>query len=310
MALKLSSKPIIIAATASAVVFGVGGYIWNEDHRPQVLDIYVFNLSSGRSMFIRTPDDYRVLIDGGSNSDVIRELTKIIPFYSRRIDTLIATNTDGKNVSGLIDLLNRYRVDEIYLPAVTLHNLGLASDTDPIYQALLQRIADTKVPVHEIAAGNTILFGKAVSAKIHFPVEPADFVYSRASAPEVLFTLKFAATSVTFLGNASHKVQEFLAATSSHVTATDAVIVSHSALPANMSVRLMNELKPKFLVYSKQLASANNSGTASKPAATLKKKSAKIPPDPLASISIDHRLNIKEIGTIHVVSDGTSLTIK
>ena len=37
-----------------------------------------------------------------SNSGESEELTKILPFYSRRIDTVVATNSDGKNVSGLI----------------------------------------------------------------------------------------------------------------------------------------------------------------------------------------------------------------
>ena len=311
------------------MALGMGGYFWKEENRPKVLDIYIFNLSSGRSMFIRTPDDYRVLIDGGSNPDVIQELTKILPFYSRRIDAIIATNTDGKNVAGLIDVLDRYEVDDVYLPAVTLQSLGLVSASDPTYESLLQEIESQQAIARTIARGNIILLGDEVRADVHFPSKPESFAYSLASSPEVLFTLRYDNTSVTFLGNASHKVQEFLASTSAvsakssdsaassttstNVIQTDAAIVSNSALPANISANLMSQLVPKYFIYSRQPQSSSSGGPSlpkSTPSKTSKKKPAKIPPDPFALIPIDHRFNIKETGTIHLVSDGESLVVR
>lgn len=184
-----------------------------------------------------------------------------------------------------------------------------------------------------ISAGDRLSFGGEVSTRIIFPAlasistigatglmaTSTNFAYSLASAPEVLFDLSYANTRVVFLGNSSHKVQEYLAGTSSDMKAADVVIVSNSALPVNMSARLVSKLSPKFLVYSKQPSST--SATAPKPlksstniatstGKSLKKKVAKIPVDSLASISLDHRLNLKELGTIHLVSDGISLTIK
>ena len=109
--MKIASKPLIVVAAVGAVALGLGGYVWKEENRPAILEVYVFSLSSGRSIFIRTPEDKRILIDGGGNSDIVDELTQILPFYSRRIDAVVATNSEGNNVSGLIDVLNRYIVD-------------------------------------------------------------------------------------------------------------------------------------------------------------------------------------------------------
>jgi beta-lactamase superfamily II metal-dependent hydrolase len=108
MSLRFSPKSAIIAATASAIVAGVGAYVWHQEHRLPLLDIYLFALKSGQSAFIRTPDDRRILVNGGSNSEIIRRISKRLPFYSRRIDALIVTDTSAKNVSGLIDVLERY----------------------------------------------------------------------------------------------------------------------------------------------------------------------------------------------------------
>src|ERR1700690_3654211 len=87
-------KIILTAATAILATATLGGYVWKEEHHPAILEIYAFNLKSGRSYFIRTPDDKRILVDGGANSEIIGELTRILPFYSRRIDSLIATGQD------------------------------------------------------------------------------------------------------------------------------------------------------------------------------------------------------------------------
>ena len=146
---------MIYAAVAGAAVssVGLGAYVWHEQSRPAVLEVYLFSLKGAPGAFIRTPEDKRVLINGGANSDVIQEITKILPFYSRRIDMVIATKDDADHVSGLVDIVSRYSVGGAYIPAVTLNSLGLASTTDPAYQAFLDKLGELKVPPQLLEAG-------------------------------------------------------------------------------------------------------------------------------------------------------------
>ena len=247
MTIKIMSKPALIGATAMALACGIAGYAWREEHRKPILEVYVFNLKSGSSVFIRTPDDKRILVDGGANSEVIRELTDILPFYSRRIDIVIATDADDKDVSGLIDVLERYSVDKVVVPAVTLQSLGLASTTDQIYSMFLDTVKRLNVPIQEVSAGDVLDFGQKiggqpVKADILFPVainidhsansdsklvassaqtidpnayaqmssKKSVFQYSKASAPEIIMRITYGQTSVLLLGNATVKIQKFL----------------------------------------------------------------------------------------------------
>ncbi len=317
--MKNISKPILIAATASVVASGVGAYVWHMQQRPQILEVYVFSLKSGRSMFIRTPDDQRILVDGGGNSQVIKHLTDIIPFYSRRINAIIITNTDGKNVSGLIDVIDRYIVDKVYLPKFTVGNLGLASTTDRIYEVFIETIKNKDIQIDDISAGEKLVLGRDVSdlylqkdsqqknvvASIIFPVKPNEFDYSKASSPEILFNILYGKNSVLFAGDASKKVQKFIASSSpTIIEKTDALIVSHSAIPGNMSQELMNLVRPDFLIYKKSVTS--QSASISKSASAKKK----IVVDPLAAVLEDQRFNLNEIGTIKIVSDGITVKVQ
>ncbi len=293
MSLNLTSKPVVIAATAGLLILGVGGYVWRQEHRPQNLEVYIFDLPSGRSMFVRTPDDYRVLIDGGSGPGVIRELTKLLPFYSRRVDALICTDPVGKNVNGLIAVLDRYQVDKVFVPKVTDQSLGLASSTDQAYEVFLERVKNSSVVLKEISAGDRVWLGGKVRLAANFPVEVGtdedrnsrpEFVYSLASSPEILFSLKYSNSSLVFIGGASRKVQEYLAtAASGDIVGVDVLVVSHSALKTNMSQNLLNLTSPKYLIYSKRPADHD-------------------PPDPSGKINTKN-------GTVHLVSDGASFEI-
>ncbi|MFA6294852.1 MAG: hypothetical protein WC666_00320 [Candidatus Paceibacterota bacterium] len=314
MSIKSISKPLLVVAATTAVASSLGAYIWKIEARPPILEIYVFVLSSGRSMFIRTPEDKRVLIDGGSNSEIVRKLTDILPFYSRRIDKIIATNTEGKNISGLIDIIERYDVSEAYISGINLEVLGIASSSDQIFSTFTDTLQREVIKTQELIAGDNIHLDNKTDLHVFFPVHQDRFAYSKASAPEILFSISLGATSVTFLGNASNKVQKFIASTSpiidettkTNEITTDILIVSHSALPVNISPVLMDKLRPKYLIYSKLIRNTSTKSVKDSKTASLKKKEIK---DPLGYVLDENRFNLKERGAIKITSDGIGVSV-
>jgi beta-lactamase superfamily II metal-dependent hydrolase len=303
MAFKSLVKPLVISAAVVTVSAGLGVYVWREEHRPPILEVYIFSLPSGRSIFIRTPEDKRILIDAGPNADVIRSLTDILPFYSRRIDTVIVTNTENRNVTGLIDVLERYKVSRAYVPGVTLESAGLASSTDEIYKTFLNTLEKKSIETTSLMAGETIDLDSQTTLQAIFPLPVKDFAYSKASAPELNFRISFEETSLVFIGGASNKVQKTIASSSeaSLVRKTDTLIISGSALASNISPLLIDKLKPDYLVYSKQLQAARLQNLSANTKPTSKKKEI---PDPLEYISNENTFNLKE-GTVKIVSDGS-----
>lgn len=276
------AKPLVLTVAATVVIGITGSYIWRQEHRPAILEVYIFSLKSGRSMFVRTPLDERLLIDGGSNSEVIARLTEIMPFYSRRIDAVIATRKDAGSTGGLVDVLGRYAVHRAYVP-------DTASSSDQTYDSFVTALSEADLAPVPLAAGQSLPLRGGVDFTVLFPAKSSHFPYTRASAPEVLFTIRFGQTAVTFLGNATAKVQKFLAS-SSRPEKVDAVVVSGSAFSSNMSRVLLDMLRPAYIIYSRARTAVRHG--------------------PAEDLPIPFKVNIREKGTVKITSDGARLTVE
>jgi beta-lactamase superfamily II metal-dependent hydrolase len=142
------------AGAIAIALVAVAIYVWHEWARPTVFELYVFDTPGAPSVFIRTADDTRVVMNGGANSEIVKRLTEALPFYSRRIDRVIATDDDPKHTTGLIEILNRYDVGD---PAISY-----ATTSDDIYGV---RILDAKK--------TTFLFEAAGERALLIPSSPA-----------------------------------------------------------------------------------------------------------------------------------------
>jgi beta-lactamase superfamily II metal-dependent hydrolase len=305
MTFKSISRPFMFAALSSTALCGVGGYIWHEQARPAVLEMYLFQLKGFPIMFIRTPEDKRILINGGANSEVVRQITQILPFYSRRIDMLIATKDDLDHVAGLVDVISRYSIDTVYIPAVTLKSIGLASSTDAAYQAFLNKLDEIKIVRQQLKTGDSVSLDSKVALNVLFPDDSNSFAYSKASAPEVLFQVNYGSTSVIFMGNATTKIQRYVASTSGEVLkegSSRVLVIPQSIAPGNVAPRLVEAINPDYLIYSQALPKSS-----SKPTKILPKKRIE---DPLESIQSGSRFNLREFGGAKIVSDGKTIQIK
>ncbi len=173
---------MIKVAGILVVAISVGVYTWLQSVRPNIFEAYVFDTPGTLSVFIRTPNDKRMLINGGSNADIVRRISKILPFYSRRIDYVIATESSDKATAGLNDVTSRYEVDEIFW-------------------------AKGEVPA--LKAGEALLIDDEVKADVLFPVPEKDFKYSNASYPQTILRIYYGDTTIVYAGQATDKILKF-----------------------------------------------------------------------------------------------------
>jgi competence protein ComEC len=74
--------------------------------------IYFLNVGQGDAILI-TSGEHQILIDGGPDSSVIAELSKIMPAWDRTIDLVVLTHAHADHLTGLFSVLERYRVGEV-----------------------------------------------------------------------------------------------------------------------------------------------------------------------------------------------------
>jgi len=229
-------------------------YIFKLNEHSHSLRIYVFSLKNNIAIFLQTSSGKRILINGGGNSEIVRKITKVIPFYSRHIDTIISTNEEDKNITGLISVVDRYKVERAYLQKINLHNLNLSTTSSKIYDTYIHKLKARKIYVQELIKGDVIKLDEETKIEVLFPVQSNDFKYSKSSSPELVLVVSYKDFNFLILGNVSKKIQKYLLSdtflVSNFATLTNALIIPHSLSKSNTDERLLDMLNHKIIIYS------------------------------------------------------------
>jgi competence protein ComEC len=85
---------------------------------PPALKVSFLNIGQGDSILIQGPTGVKVLVDGGPDRQVLRELSRKLAPWDRDFDLLVETHPDKDHISGLGDVLERYRVATYLEPGI------------------------------------------------------------------------------------------------------------------------------------------------------------------------------------------------
>ncbi len=103
------------------------------------LHVYFLDVGQGDAILVQAPDGRQILVDGGpSPTALLNELGDVLPFWDRSLDLVVLTHPDGDHITGLIPLLDRYRVAQVLdVPQ---------SDTAPEAAPWRERLAALGIP--------------------------------------------------------------------------------------------------------------------------------------------------------------------
>ncbi len=99
---------ILVAISASLIWYAA----IHEDRRGTLL-VEFFGIGNSDAVFIETPGGRKILINGGPDSSVLRELGDVMPFYERSLDLVVATAQTPDLIGGLSSVLDRYSVSAV-----------------------------------------------------------------------------------------------------------------------------------------------------------------------------------------------------
>ena len=74
------------------------------------LKVAFLDVGQGDAIFVEAPNGNQILIDGGPNKSVLRELSKQTPFYDRSIGAVILTHPHLDHYAGFNEVLKKYKV--------------------------------------------------------------------------------------------------------------------------------------------------------------------------------------------------------
>jgi competence protein ComEC len=144
------------------IVIGSKNFSEEETKHP-TLRYWLFDVGQGDAMLLETPGKQQILIDGGPDATITRELSRVMPLGDRELDLVILTHNHSDHLSGIIEVLRRYRIKELWIT-------GVIHTTDG-YRNFLELAREKNIPTKTVRAGQTVVFGE-LSGVVLWPIEP------------------------------------------------------------------------------------------------------------------------------------------
>lgn len=187
-----------------AVFLVLNIYIWVSVYylpSKEMLRVSFLNVGQGDSILIQSPTGETVLVDGGPDRSVLRELPKELGYFDRHIDLLVETHPDKDHIAGLVDVLERYDVSYFMQPGIP--------GTTAVYESLMEAVKNES-GIHSFIArrGMRIHLGDGAYADVLYPDRDVSMVETNIGS--IVLHVVYGKTSFMLTGDLPSTVENYL----------------------------------------------------------------------------------------------------
>ena len=204
------------------------------------LVVSFLDVGQGDAVLIQTPDGYEMLIDGGRDSSVLRELSKRRSFFDRSIDVVVSTHPDLDHIAGLVDVLKRYQVGTIVMTT----NEGDSGAAEAFSAAAPNE--DAQIVLAD--AGQTIALGAHVVVQIFAPTGDESKLESNTAS--IVTRVVYGDTSFMLTSDAPMEIEDYLVRTYGIQLDSDVLKLGHHGSKTSTSDLWLDTVTPQYAVVS------------------------------------------------------------
>lgn len=250
------------------------------------LTVVFLDVGQGDAIFIQAPNGNQVLFDGGPNKAVLRELSKVMPFYDRSIDVIMESHPDSDHIAGLVEVLRRYKTDLVLESGVESDNLA--------YQEIKNLIREKNIQYILARRGLRINLDDELYLDILFP--DRDVSRLDTNDASVVARLVYGENEFLFTGDSPKKIENYLISLYGKNLESDVLKIGHHGSDTSTSESFLGYVNPKYAVIS--VEKDNKYGHPHQKVLDLLNQ---------FGITI---LRTNDLGTIKIKSNGENLQIK
>lgn len=204
------------------------------------LTVAFLDVGQGDAIFIEAPNGNQILIDGGENKKVLSELSRIMPFYDRSIDVVLATHPDTDHTGGLLGVIDRFDIGMIMEPGVYVDN--------SVQEEFEEKINEKKIKKILARQGMQINMGDEIYLKILFP--DRDISGLDPNDASIVAKLAHGGTSFLLTGDSPQKIEKYLLALSPGEIDVDVLKIGHHGSKTSTNESFLGYASPEYVVIS------------------------------------------------------------
>ena len=235
----LLNKKIIFCVYSVLFCFNILAWSAVFDLNSQSIEVVFFDIGQGDSIFIETPQKHQVLIDGGPSSVILEKLGEEMPFWDRTIDLIILTHPEHDHIAGLIEVLKRYKVEQVLWT-------GIIRETGE-YKEWTKLLEQEKSKITIAQQGQKIIFtgGEMI---ILYPFEDLQGQEIKAvNNTSIVAKLIFGQNSFLFTGDAFKSVERKLVKEEIEL-ASNVLKVGHHGSKTSSAEEFIEKVNPEIAV--------------------------------------------------------------
>ena len=214
-----------------------------EINQNRFLEVDFFDVGQGDAIFIESPKGHQILIDGGPSSAILEKLAKEMPFWDRTIDLVILTHPERDHLAGLLEVLKRYKVENILWT-------GVVRDTQE-FKEWEKAIKEEKANVRIAQSGQKItILSEKLYLEILYPFENlTGQELKNSNNTSIVSQVVFNENSFLFTGDIPKSTEKKLAENESNLN-SDILKVSHHGSKNASSKEFIEKVLPEIAVIS------------------------------------------------------------
>lgn len=219
------------------------GIVALDLNKARFLEVNFFDVGQGDSIFIESPKGHQILIDGGPGSAILEKIGKEMPFWDRTIDLIILTHPERDHLAGLLEVLKRYKVENILWT-------GIVRDTQE-FKEWEKAIEEERANVKISQSGQkiTVLPGK-LYIEILYPAENLEGQeLKNSNNTSIVSRLAFNENSFLFTGDIQKSTEKKLAEGETNLD-SDVLKISHHGSKTSSSKEFIEKVLPEIAVIS------------------------------------------------------------
>jgi len=206
------------------------------------LHLYMLDVGQGDALLLRTPRGRTILVDGGPDPLLLRaRLGRVLPFWERRLDLLIATHADSDHLTGLIEALGHYQVGAVLQ--------GPTSREDALGEAWRQALAEEGLRPQVAVQGMRITIDEGVAVDVLHPPANGAFKATSENAQSVALRVSFGQCRMLLTADVDAEVEHLWLAEGIPLQAA-VLKVSHHGGRGATSAELLGAVNPQIALIS------------------------------------------------------------
>ena len=256
------------------------------------LHVVFCDVGQGDAIFIRTPANKNILIDGGPDRSILRCLSNHMPFWDHTIHKLILSHPHEDHYFGMHYVIDRYNV-------LTFDTEDLFNNTDG-YRDFIEKVTKENAVRKTIYSGDILSTIDGVKIEVMSPsrtyldvVSPNRIIAERGEQASLIQQLSYKDFDIYFASDNDYEIIDFTYEAQSDPI--EVLQVPHHGSRFGLTSQLIKKINPKLAIIS---VGINKYGHPHKDTIEiLRNEDIKI-------------LRTDEEGDIEIVTDGETWQIK